>query len=86
MGARWPGYDKLLLAVNPFVIPFDCYLPRFPKGTQIPPHLDPIHYRLNNIVKRSPVGGEFVCADPIFQTRRIKFIPRTRGIGSAPDF
>jgi hypothetical protein len=52
------------LAINPIVIPFDCYLLRFPEGTQIPPHRDPIpsgrHYRLNIIVRRSPAFGEFV--------------------------
>jgi hypothetical protein len=29
------------------------------------------HYRLNIIVKRSPSGGEFVCANPFFQSTRI---------------
>ena len=76
-GRQNTGYDKLLLMANPFVIPFDCYLLRFPEGSEIPPHRDPVksgrHYRLNIILKRSPGGGEFVCGDPIFQTRRIKF-------------
>jgi hypothetical protein len=65
-GRQNTGYDKLLWAINPFIIPFDCYLLRVPEGTQIPPHRDPVtagrHYRLNIIVKRSPSGGEFVCA------------------------
>jgi len=60
-GRQNTGYDKLLLAVNPFLIPFDCYLLRFPDGTAIPPHRDAVtagrHYRLNIIVKRSPAGG-----------------------------
>jgi hypothetical protein len=76
-GRQNTGYDKLLLAANPFLIQFDCYLLRFPEGTQIPPHRDPVksgrHYRLNLIVKRSRAGGEFVCTDPIFETRRVKF-------------
>jgi len=75
-GRQNTGYDKLLLAVNPFLIPFDCYLLRFPAGSEIPPHRDPVksgrHYRLNIVVKRSPAGGEFVCAAPLFQTRRVK--------------
>ncbi len=75
-GRQNTGYDKLLLAANPFLIPFDCYLLRFPDGTEIPPHRDPVtggrHYRLNIVVKRSRSGGEFVCSDPIFETRRIK--------------
>lgn len=74
-GRQNTGYDKLLLVANPFLLPFDCYLLRFPEGTEIPPHRDPVkagrHYRLNIIVKRAPVGGEFICADPLFQTRRV---------------
>jgi hypothetical protein len=74
-GRQNTGYDKLLIAVNPFVIPFDCYLLRFPDGTEIPPHRDPIragrHYRINIILKRTPSGGEFICAHPIFQSSRI---------------
>jgi hypothetical protein len=31
------------------------------------------HYRLNVVLKASPRGGEFVCATPIWQSRRIKF-------------
>ena len=45
-GRQNTGYDKLLIAVNPFVVPFDCYL-------------------------RSPSGGEFICANPIFQSARV---------------
>jgi hypothetical protein len=75
-GRQNSGYDKLLLLANPFVVPFDCYLLRFPPGTQIPPHRDPVksgrHYRLNVVLKRSPQGGEFVCSAPIFATSRVK--------------
>lgn len=75
-GRQNTGYDKLLLAVNPFLVPFDCYLLRFPEGSEIPAHRDAVksgrHYRLNIVLKRSPAGGEFVCTDPLFQTRRIK--------------
>lgn len=75
-GRQGTGYDKLLLLVNPLLIPFDLYLLRFPDGTEIPPHRDPVtdkrHYRLNIILKRPISGGEFVCANPIFETKRIK--------------
>jgi hypothetical protein len=75
-GRQGTGYDKLLLLANPIVIPFDLYLLRFPEGTEIPPHRDPVtdkrHYRLNIILKRSRAGGEFICADPIFESKRIK--------------
>jgi hypothetical protein len=75
-GRQNTGFAQLLLFINPFLIPFNCYLLRFPEGSHIPPHRDPVksgrHFRLNIIVKLSPSGGEFVCADPIFQTRRLK--------------
>jgi hypothetical protein len=75
-GRQGTGYDKLLLLANPFLIPFDLYLLRFPDGTEIPPHRDPVtgrrHYRLNIILKRSRAGGEFICESPIFETKRIK--------------
>lgn len=75
-GRQGTGYDKLLLLVNPFIIPFDLYLLRFPDGTEIPPHRDPVtgkrHFRLNIILKRARAGGEFSCEAPIFETKRIK--------------
>ena len=75
-GRQGTGYDKLLLATLPWPIAFDCYLIRYPEGSAIPAHTDPVakhrHFRLNVVLKRSPRGGEFVCADPIFSTARIK--------------
>src|SRR3982750_3791869 len=60
-GRQGTGYDKLLLVANPLLIPFDLYLLRFPDGTEIPPHKDPVtgkrHYRLNIILKRPRAGG-----------------------------
>ena len=76
LGRQNTGYDKLLLLANPFLIPFDLYLLRFPDGSEIPPHRDPVtgrqHYRLNIVLKRSRSGGEFICSNPIFETKRIK--------------
>lgn len=76
-GRQGTGYDKLLLATLPWPLPFDCYLIRYPVGSAIPRHVDPVqgrrHFRLNIVVKASRDGGEFVCQNPIFQTRRIKF-------------
>lgn len=75
-GRQGTGYDKLLLATLPWPLPFDCYLIRYPEGSAIPTHIDPVekcrHFRLNIVLKRSPRGGEFVCANPIFSTARIK--------------
>ncbi|MCF6437792.1 2OG-Fe(II) oxygenase, partial [Pseudoalteromonas sp. MMG021] len=41
-----------------------------------PPHKDRVesgkHYQLNIILKNAKVGGEFICSNPIFETKRIK--------------
>jgi hypothetical protein len=75
-GRQGTGYDKMLLATARWPLSFDCYLIRYPEGSEIPPHTDPVktgrHFRLNVILKSSPSGGEFVCATPIFATKRIK--------------
>ena len=75
-GRQGTGYDKMLLLTAPWPLPFDSCLIRYPEGSEIPPHTDPVtsgrHYRLNVILKSPRSGGEFVCAQPLFQTRRIK--------------
>jgi hypothetical protein len=81
-GRQGGGYDKMLLLTARWPLAFDSYLIRYPEGSEIPPHIDPVtagrHYRLNVILKTPQRGGEFVCATPIFATRRIKlFRPDT---------
>ena len=75
-GRQKSGYEKMLLLQCPWPLPFDVYMLRFREGAQIAPHTDPVsfgrHYRCNIVVKRAKAGGEFVCANPIFATRRIK--------------
>jgi hypothetical protein len=75
-GRQGTGYDKMLLATARWPLPFDSYLIRYPEGSEIPPHTDPVqagrHYRLNIVLKSPRSGGEFVCATPVFETRRIK--------------
>ena len=75
-GRQNSGYDKMLLFTLPWPLPFDSYLLRFPEGSEVPPHQDPVHkgrhYRLNIILKAPRSGGEFVCASPIYESRRIK--------------
>jgi hypothetical protein len=75
-GRQGTGYDKMLLLTARWPLPFDSYLIRYPDGSEIPPHTDPVaagrHYRLNVILKSPQRGGEFVCATPIIATRRIK--------------
>jgi hypothetical protein len=75
-GRQGSGYDKMLLLTAPWPVPFDSYLIRYPEGSEIPPHTDPVrsgrHYRLNIVLKAPSSGGEFICANPIFATQRIK--------------
>ena len=74
-GRQNSGYDKLLLVTGTLPIPFDIYLLRFPEGSEIPEHRDPVeqgkHYRLNVILRKSRMGGEFKCMQPIWASRRI---------------
>jgi len=75
-GRQGTGYDKMLLLTARWPLPFDSYLLRYPEGTEIPPHTDPVqqgrHYRLNLILKAPRAGGEFVCASPLYASARIK--------------
>ena len=75
-GRQQSGYDKMLLLQSRWPLPFDVYVLRFREASEIPPHTDPVaegrHYRCNIVVKRAHEGGDFVCATPIFATRRIK--------------
>lgn len=76
-GRQGTGYEKMLLFTARWPLRFDSYLLRYPTGSEIPPHVDPVesgrHYRLNVVVRSSKSGGEFVCATPLFATNRIKF-------------
>ena len=53
------------------------YLLRFKTGSEITPHIDKVtsgkHYRLNIVLKPAKLGGEFVCINPIYETKLIKF-------------
>jgi hypothetical protein len=75
-GRQGSGYDKMLLLTAPWPLPFDSYLIRYPEGSSIPAHTDPVqegrHYRLNVILKSPKSGGEFVCASPIYSSKRVK--------------
>ena len=76
-GRQASGYDKMLLLQGLWPLPFDAYLLRFPEGSSIAPHTDPVsfgrHYRLNIVVWRARQGGEFVCKTPLYASSRIKF-------------
>lgn len=76
-GRQGSGYDKMLLLSALTPIAFDSYLIRYPVGSFIAPHIDPVtdkkHFRLNIVLKKSQAGGEFICKNPIFESERIKF-------------
>lgn len=75
-GRQGTGYGKKLLLTGRWPLPFDCYLLKYPEGSEIPPHVDPVvkgkHYRLNIVLKASKQGGEFMCATPVWAIGRIK--------------
>lgn len=60
-GRQGSGYFKMYLANWLF---FDVLLLKFPTGSYIDPHTDPIpgkrHFRLNIFLKKAQKGGEFV--------------------------
>lgn len=66
----------MLLATLPWPMVFDCYLLRFKQGSEIPPHTDQNdkgkHLRLNVILKQAKKGGEFICDETIYESKRIK--------------
>jgi len=75
-GRQKTGYDKMLLGGLYWPIKFDCYLLRFPEGSEVSLHTDKVetgnHYRLNIILRNANEGGEFICDSPIYQSKRIK--------------
>lgn len=75
-GRQHSGYEKMLLGLNPFVIPWDCYVLRYGPESEILPHKDQVrgkrHYRLNVVLREAECGGVFECEHVLFGTRRIK--------------
>lgn len=76
-GRQQSGYEKMLLCGALWPIKFDIYWLKFPEGSEIIAHTDKVatgkHYRLNIVLKNAIKGGEFICENPIFATKRIKF-------------
>lgn len=76
-GRQNTGYKKITFLSSKFLIPYDLHLLKFEKGSFIPNHIDSVdygkHYRVNIILKNAKKGGNFICKNPIFETKRIKF-------------
>lgn len=72
-GRQGSGYEKMILCRFLF---FDLYLLRYPTGSYIDKHIDPVprwrHFRLNFVLKKAE-GGDFVCPDAFLNSGRIKF-------------
>jgi hypothetical protein len=72
-GRQGTGYDKMLIWIGYFPLPFDCYILRFPTGCEIPPHKDAVkegrHYRLNIVLWAATKGGNFICQNVLYSNR-----------------
>jgi hypothetical protein len=74
-GRQKTGYDVMTF-INNKLLKFDCHLIRYKVGASIPPHRDPAgrgkrHFRLNIEIWRAKEGGELVCKESIFRTKRV---------------
>lgn len=67
------GYKKLSILNFKF---FDMYLLKFPEGSSVPKHRDPVpnkkHFRMNIILKHAKEGGIFHCSNYIINLPRLK--------------
>lgn len=67
-GRQDSGYEKMLLAAFPKLIPFDLWLLRYPEGSEIDWHDDEVdgkaHFRLNIELSKPDEGGKFESALP----------------------
>lgn len=76
-GRQDSRYSKMLIATAKFPVPWDFYILKYPVGSEIKEHVDPVsdrcHYRLNIIIKKAKKGGEFFTEKSIINTSRIKF-------------
>jgi hypothetical protein len=74
-GRQKTGYDVMTF-INSKLLRMDMHLIRYRVGSSIPPHTDPVsegkaHYRLNIEIWSAKEGGELVCKESIYRTRRI---------------
>jgi hypothetical protein len=75
-GRQKSGYMKMLLLTSHVPLPFDVYLLKYEKDSFVLPHTDEVesgqHYRLNIILRKAKLGGDFVCQGAIVDKERIK--------------
>lgn len=76
LGRQGSGYEKLRLFQFTWPIGTDCYLLRYPRGSYLPVHIDPLthglrHFRINLTLKKASKGGHFACLWPLFRIGRL---------------
>lgn len=75
-GRQGTGYLRKALIFGSF---FDLQLLKFPEGSYIPEHSDPVihhrHYRINLILKNA-IGGDFKCENTIFKINKFLYFFR----------
>ena len=73
-GRLGTGYEKLLLCQLKWPIKFDIYIIRLKEGNRIPVHFDKVenyfHFRLNIILKKAKIGGNYI-GESIYQNNRL---------------
>ena len=76
-GRQGTGYETMMLLWSR-ALRMDCCVIRYPIGTCIPPHRDPVslsdrHYRLNVTLRRAAKGGELICERSILRLGSLNF-------------
>lgn len=81
-GRQKSGYEKMILFINEYFVPFDFHILKYLKGSFVPEHTDYEpgyrHYRLNIILRQPLEGGKFACQDPIITSRWVNFFRSDR--------
>ncbi len=79
-GRQQTGYMKKCL-INSKRFKFDVYLLKYPEGSYIPPHIDSAiipfheHHRVNIVLKKPELGGQFFLDGELQDGRFHKFRP-----------
>lgn len=74
---KYATYYKMLLATARWPLPFDIYILKYPQGSELPVHVDNVplgkHHRLNIVLKKAVIGGEFVSGKHGFTRQRVVY-------------
>lgn len=74
-GRQDSGYLKKKLFSFSKYFKADCYLLKYPTGSRIGSHKDPVdsgrHYRANLLIKDCGSGGKFICEEVLTRLPRL---------------